>query len=766
MIKKKLPWNVIFAERTKVLYYHDASKLSADTMRGLKKHVEFMKKFCQAWWDLLHWITINLERDAASQRLYKLRRRRTDSLIRRYKTHLKKLRKIKDFPETLFQEPGIWPRPTRLNAPNNEPEEEDDEDDNEMSEVDDEDEEDVEEEEVEEEERFLGSRTTSHGSRELEAPSGAVRAFCGCTTPPAGWITNIHVVAIDQPQCVCGDYAAERKKANGGDSASKLVPPLRKTVDLTGATRGPANRSPSNLRPRENQRPRDEAREALPGPQVWRKLRHDLRYVMRNGFTYEDANELVSGEHDVHPFIHHEPLVEMLVSIIRSDGLDAVPWTSFVPEIYYLSAEVRLKSMFDRGEKPEPWFSSGEEYVQDGLEPLSFSSSRDSEYEQEDDVEPDDSDTAPKVPATVVPAKQSSPAAKRKLDMLESGEANQKEGSTLRRLPRNQSKAKPTQSGSAVKKARLAAKVIEQLTESPRKATALARIPFKRLTLEQLSVIETLDPATTTSYRCSGIKMCFYQKKSKPQTIGFPNYSPQKCDMKFLEERWIMELYVTLFPVNSRGKMIKKKLPWNVMFAEHTKVLYYHDASKLIDDTMRARCCFSETLQASPQAHRLLIRRYKTHLKKLREIKDFPETLFQEPGIWPLPQRICNWVWEDSRVVDSDGEPKPLRQQLVELDEREPARTLWATAANEVERTKYVSADLRANRSIPLPQRARNWIVPDRSANEPEEEDDEDDDEMSEVDDKEEEDVEEEDVEEEEVEEEEVVEGDTGESNL
>ncbi|GMF69513.1 unnamed protein product [Phytophthora fragariaefolia] len=250
--------------------------------------------------------------------------------------------------------------------------------------------------------------------------------FADGTTPPAGWITNIHVVAIDQPQCVCGDYAAERKKANGGDSASKLVPPLRKTVDLTGGNAGSSKSKakqsastgkstskgrrkklswdeflkklqlrPSNYRPSPQlalpassklARFEDEAREALPGPQVWRKLRHDLHYVMRNGFTYEDAKELVSGEHVVHPFIHHEPLVAMLVSIIRSDGLDAVPWTSFVPEMYYLRAEVRLESMFDRGEKPEPWFLLDEEYVQDGLEPLSSSSSGDSEYEQEDDV--------------------------------------------------------------------------------------------------------------------------------------------------------------------------------------------------------------------------------------------------------------------------------------------------------------------------------------------------------------------------------------------
>ncbi|GMF61111.1 unnamed protein product [Phytophthora fragariaefolia] len=62
--------------------------------------------------------------------------------------------------------------------------------------------------------------------------------FADGTTPPAGWITIIHVVAIEQPQYVCGDYASERKKANGGDCASKLIPPLRKTVDLTGGNAG------------------------------------------------------------------------------------------------------------------------------------------------------------------------------------------------------------------------------------------------------------------------------------------------------------------------------------------------------------------------------------------------------------------------------------------------------------------------------------------------------------------------------------------------
>ncbi|GMF50430.1 unnamed protein product [Phytophthora fragariaefolia] len=344
---------------------------------------------------------------------------------------------------------------------------------------------------------------------------------------------------------------------------------------------------------------------------------------------------------------------------------------------------------------PEPWFSLNEEYNQDGLEVSSSSSSGNFEYEQVADAELDDNDAEAEVTETGVPAKQTSPATKRQLDMLEAGASNQEKASTPRRSPRTQlSKTKQDQSGPAAKKARLATKVIEQPMESPRKATRLARILFQSLTIKQMSAMETPDPAITTSYRWFGIEMCFYQKKSKPQTLGFPNYAPQKCDMEFLDKRWSMESWVTIFAVNSRGK-ITKKLPWNVMFAERTKLLYYHDASKLSSVIMLGLKKFVEFMEKSCQ-----------------------------------------------------------------LDDREPARTLWATAANEVERTQYVSNDLRDDRTIPLPQRAHNWIVPDRADNELDDEDDEDEDEASEVDNEYAGNGDEEEAEEEEVEE-----GDTGEGD-
>ncbi|KAG6612915.1 uncharacterized protein IUM83_11840 [Phytophthora cinnamomi] len=122
-----------------------------------------------------------------------------------------------------------------------------------------------------------------------------------------------------------------------------------------------------------------------------------------------------------------------------------------------------------------------------------------------------------------------------------------------------------------------------------------------------------------------------------------------------------------------------------------------------------------------------LIRKYNTEVKRLRCIPKFSESLFQEPG-----------------------RPKLLIKQLEGLDEREPARTMWTTAANEVEHTKHVPDELR-KKSIPLPKRARNWIVPNREdkSTEGDEDEDADDEEESEEDDEEEEEGEEEESDEE-----------------
>ncbi|KAG6612362.1 uncharacterized protein IUM83_10626 [Phytophthora cinnamomi] len=382
--------------------------------------------------------------------------------------------------------------------------------------------------------------------------------------------------------------------------------------------------------------------------------------------------------------------------------------------------------MFDREEDFEPWLPLEEDSTQDETELMSSSSSSSS---GDSAFEPEVASATSELPASKSASKNASKSisagVKRKLELLESESERKGTSSTLRRSPRTK-RAKTAKAKSESKPAPAA-----------KESSTASKIAFEDLTLAQLSVIEDPDPALTSSHRYFGIKMCFYPRKSKPQTVGLPNYAPQKSETQFLNLRWSAELYTAIFPLNKYSTIVKAKLPWNRMFAERTKVFYFHSASKLSAAVMAGLSRYVDLMEANCQAwwdllHWImidveqdgeskdlydkrrvrtdsLIRKYETEVKRLRRIPKFPESLFQEPGFWPQPQRACYWIWEDPRVVDCKGRPKLLTKQLEGLDEREPARTMWTTAANEVERTMHVPDELR-KKSIPLPKRARNWL--------------------------------------------------------
>ncbi|KAG6604628.1 uncharacterized protein IUM83_14101 [Phytophthora cinnamomi] len=233
--------------------------------------------------------------------------------------------------------------------------------------------------------------------------------------------------------------------------------------------------------------------------------------------------------------------------------------------------------------------------------------------------------------------------------------------------------------------------------------------------------------------------MCFYRRKSKPQTVGFPNYAPQKSETQYLNLRWSAELYTAILPLNKHGKNVKAKLPWNRMFAERTKDFYFHSASKLSAAVMAGLSRYVDFMEANCQAWWDLLHWIMIDVEQDGESKDlFDKRRVRTDSL--IRKYKTERIWEDPCVVDSKGRPKLLIKQLEELDEREPARTMWPTAANEVERIKHVPDELR-KKSIPLPKRARNWIVTNREdkSTEGDEDEDADDDEECEEEDKEEE---------------------------
>ncbi|OWY95472.1 hypothetical protein PHMEG_00034514 [Phytophthora megakarya] len=72
-----------------------------------------------------------------------------------------------------------------------------------------------------------------------------------------------------------------------------------------------------------------------------------------------------------------------------------------------------------------------------------------------------------------------------------------------------------------------------------------------------------------------------------------------------------------------------------------------------------------------------LVRYFLLLVERLEKIDKFPKTLWYEPGLWILPNTICYWIFKDPsmnfRTVSGVAD---LRAEPLELDEREPARTL------------------------------------------------------------------------------------------
>ncbi|KAL4140108.1 hypothetical protein PRNP1_015183 [Phytophthora ramorum] len=618
---------------------------------------------------------------------------------------------------------------------------------------------------------------------------GLFEHFVKRTKPPSSWISNINVLAVDDPRCVPGDYMVERKKAGDGDDEDSPQKTPPKTLDLSRS--GPKSKGSKNpIQTPESRRPKktrksavkeswisfkgsfplrpssrlpcleyarsgteelewteEVARGNLPGGVVWNDLRLDVRYTMLTGCSYETSVEFVSGNKVVHPVFHQEPLVTMLVSMIYFEKLDSTPWTQYVPEMYFLRAETRLEHMFARNLQPEPWHPLVEVVCDQLIPENSDQSSSDGDspfdpetVDKEEDV--DDAEGEAEVEYLKADVLEEKP---KSLTVLSSSDS---EDSAPRSTPQRSSQNKRSKdsnshSGSARKKARLNSKT--DYLFSSRDSTPLADIPFQDLSLEQLRKIEIVDPDIMSSFRYFGIKMYFFGKKSKAQLQGFPNYAPQKTEIRYAQERWNYDLYDSLLPKRRNGSWIKKPLPWRQMFAERTKIFYYHQASKLSPAIMAGLKKFVSFMEDHSQAwwellHWItidpdqdeesqvlydgrrsrtdsLMRKHRTEVKRLMKIQGFPETLLHEPGIWPVPFRVCHWIWEDHRSVGKNDIRKPLRQQLMEVDEREPERTLWASAANEIQRTKHIPAKIRA-RTIPLPRRASNWIVPGHPDNE------------------------------------------------
>ncbi|KAG2504209.1 hypothetical protein BBO99_00009538 [Phytophthora kernoviae] len=215
------------------------------------------------------------------------------------------------------------------------------------------------------------------------------------TEPPSSWKTAISIMAHDDMTFQSKAYIPSSRRDDGDKTQAGLLPPgnlYSQSVDLTrnppsgkshlqtlrtgsGMRKGSFTKLSRKALAKVQWRPSDwdpvdegcrppleklvyteqEAREALDVGVIWDQIRLDVRNTMRVGIKYRGALEWMREDRVAHALFHQTDLVSMLASMMYWKRLDESFWTKFVPERYFLAAEVRLEDLQVLNEQPPFW---------------------------------------------------------------------------------------------------------------------------------------------------------------------------------------------------------------------------------------------------------------------------------------------------------------------------------------------------------------------------------------------------------------------------
>ncbi|KAE9300430.1 hypothetical protein PF008_g23005 [Phytophthora fragariae] len=124
MLRAKKPWDEMFENWVKVLYFHRRADLSAKLWNLLDEYLEYVRDHAEAFWEVLHWFTIkykpewdeedgDLDKYSVSAKLHRERAARHESVGRSMGARIRKFIS-KGVPASLFEEPGVWTYPVKI----------------------------------------------------------------------------------------------------------------------------------------------------------------------------------------------------------------------------------------------------------------------------------------------------------------------------------------------------------------------------------------------------------------------------------------------------------------------------------------------------------------------------------------------------------------------------------------------------------------------------------------------------------------------------
>ncbi|OWZ06155.1 hypothetical protein PHMEG_00021628 [Phytophthora megakarya] len=244
--------------------------------------------------------------------------------------------------------------------------------------------------------------------------------FAKGTPIPEGWLTNINVVALDDPRCECPEYVKSAPRPSNDNSSSgssssrrpsvlNLSPPAcNKRTSTSGSPTGNRKRNASGARdvpmakrvslssardsghqldlqlrhrgysPRDikvyssrnvpNARGLAEAGRALPDGKPWTDVREDVQHLLLSGTDFKCAMKWVSESQGIHHLAPRETVCQMLTQVIHARQLDETPWCRFAPEVFFTSAEGTLRlrqAKRDQHLLGILWVGSSDDEVQD-----------------------------------------------------------------------------------------------------------------------------------------------------------------------------------------------------------------------------------------------------------------------------------------------------------------------------------------------------------------------------------------------------------------
>ncbi|KAE8875805.1 hypothetical protein PF010_g26688 [Phytophthora fragariae] len=243
----------------------------------------------------------------------------------------------------------------------------------------------------------------------------------------------------------------------------------------------------------------------------------------------------------------------MLVRMMFWNKLNDSYWPKYVPERYYLAAEARLDDLVEQGIRPPFWGELVPSAVLDAKVLLEESGSEQDEASEESawsDTGKESSEDDPDNMKVSISAENSSHQRKRSSSPV--SVPDQPPAKRSRRDTRHSSR-------------------------SP-----LAQKEYYELMADEKTVVE-IPRDGVTSMRCHGVRVKHSDPSStkESQTPGFPAYTPNRHDLDLLKARFDPDVF---------HAFLMAELPWQNMYADRVKELYFHR----LDDLSETEISFLE----------------------------------------------------------------------------------------------------------------------------------------------------------------------------